>query len=158
MKTSHKSNIAYILVGPPASGKSTWSDERIRLNPSTVLIASDTVRKELLGDEENFTNEPMVWNTIKERWVDSLKNGNTTILDATNVVPRNREFFVQSAKKIGCVVIAVDTFAGLPVEVMLERNAKRKRVVPEHVIRNMFKSYVPPTEAEGFDSVITPNK
>jgi len=73
--------------------------------------------------------------------------------DATFVTPISRSAILGIAKGYGCRVEAI--YFKTPLRTCLARNAKRSldRQVPEATIREMHRQLVPPTKAEGFDSV-----
>ena len=72
-------------------------------------------------------------------------------VDATNLTPHERHSWIKLAKDYGYEVQAV--FFEVPVEVCLERNQRRDRVVDEAVLRRMAAKLKPPTFEEGFSKV-----
>ena len=72
-------------------------------------------------------------------------------VDATNLTPHERNSWIKLAKDYGYEVQAV--FFDVPVEVCLERNQKRERMVDEAVLRRMSAKLKPPTFEEGFSKV-----
>src|SRR5207245_8881140 len=56
-------------------------------------------------------------------------------VDATNLTPHERHSWIKLAKDYGYDVHAV--FFDVPLEVCLERNRRRQRVVTEDVMRSM---------------------
>lgn len=72
-------------------------------------------------------------------------------VDATNLSPHERHGWIKLAKDYGYEVQAV--FFDVPLEVCLERNRKRQRVVDEEVMRRMAARLRPPTFEEGFSKV-----
>ena len=73
-------------------------------------------------------------------------------VDATNLSPRERKQWIGMARSFGYEVQAV--FFDVPLEVCLERNRKRERVVSEEVMRNMAQRLKPPTFDEGFSKIV----
>ena len=136
------------MCGIPGSGKSTLLSGEV---PDNIeIVSSDAIRGELNGDEGNQDNAKQVWDTVYQRANASTKE--YVIIDATFVNTKLRKTAIQrtkqSGRKIGCICIVPN------LEVCLERNAKRKRVVPEEVIRNMYQSFVFPNRSEGFSEII----
>ena len=72
-------------------------------------------------------------------------------VDATNLTPHERHSWIKLAKDYGYEVQAV--FFDVPVEVCMERNRKRDRVVDEAILRRMAAKLKPPTFEEGFSKV-----
>ena len=75
----------------------------------------------------------------------------TNYVDATNLTPHERHGWIKLAKDYGYEVQAV--FFDVPVEVCLERNQRRERVVAEDVMRRMSAKLRAPTFNEGFTKI-----
>jgi predicted kinase len=71
-----------------------------------------------------------------------------TYVDATHLTPWEREPYVKLARRYNLTLEAL--FFNVPVEVCIERNRARERVVPEEAIRTMAQKLVPPSVEEGF--------
>ncbi|MGD0014207.1 MAG: AAA family ATPase, partial [Bryobacteraceae bacterium] len=74
-----------------------------------------------------------------------------TYIDATNLTPRERRAYIRMGELYGSDVEAV--FFDVPVEVCLERNRRRERVVPDEAVLTMAAKLRPPAVAEGFTRV-----
>ena len=72
-------------------------------------------------------------------------------VDATNLTSHDRRGWIKLAQDYGYEVQAV--FFDVPLEVCLERNRKRERVVSEDVMRRMSAKQKPPTFEEGFSKI-----
>lgn len=72
-----------------------------------------------------------------------------TCVDATHLTPRERRPYFRIP---GCTVEAV--YFDVPAEVCKQRNARRGRVVPEHVIDAMAAKLVRPARREGFSRIV----
>jgi predicted kinase len=75
----------------------------------------------------------------------------TNYVDATNLTPHERQSWIKLAKDYGYEAQAV--FFDVPVEVCLERNQRRQRIVPEDVMRRMAAKLRAPTFQEGFTKI-----
>jgi predicted kinase len=73
-------------------------------------------------------------------------------VDATNLSAGERKQWIQMSRSLGYEVHAV--FFDVPLEVCLERNGRRERVVPEDVMRRMAAKLKPPTFEEGFAKIV----
>lgn len=123
-----------LMVGPPASGKSTFAEE-ISDEYLIPLVSSDSVREELYGDESIQDNPEKVFEQVyKEvnRWI---KCG-VCILDATNYTRWSRWAAVAKTNCNQVVYIIMDN----DIEQVKAWNAARERKVPEKVIDRMFKN------------------
>jgi len=72
-------------------------------------------------------------------------------VDATNLTSHDRHSWIKLAKDFGYEVQAV--FFDVPLEVCLERNQKRERVVAEDVVRRLASKMKQPTFEEGFSKI-----
>lgn len=72
-------------------------------------------------------------------------------VDATNLTPRERQSWIKLGHDYGYEVQAV--FFDVPLEVCLERNKKRERVVAEDVMRRMSAKLKAPSFEEGFSKI-----
>lgn len=140
-----------MLVGLPASGKSTLAKEIMKTGDDIVYLSSDALRLELFGDENNQDNNGVVFNEMAVRTRQALKDGKHVIYDATNVSRKKRKGLLQQLPKDTqktAVYMATD------YKVALNRNNYRKRVVPQHVIDKMYKTMQIPIYSEGWDRIL----
>ena len=136
----------YVMIGAPASGKSTYAQDLYG-----HIISSDAIRAELYGDEAIQGNSADVFKVFYDRARAELAKGNNIILDATNLTVKNRKNIFKNLKDYNCRYIAVRCLC--PLETLLERNRNRSRVVPEDVVIRMYDSYQEPTYEEGFEEI-----
>jgi predicted kinase len=141
-----------VLVGLPGSGKSTYL-ERMGVRG----LSSDAIRGMLADDETDQTIHERVFQTLRYLLRQRLAIGRpVTYIDATNLRPEERRPYLEIGQQHGCEVEAV--FFDVPLEVCRERNAQRRRVVPEEALRKMAEKLVAPAVEEGFEkvTVVTP--
>lgn len=133
-----------VLVGLPASGKSTWVAEQ-----GVVAISSDELRRWLRDDATDQTIHRIVFRLMRDfvRLRISL-GAPVTYVDATNLTRQHRRPFVKIAEHMGCACEAV--FFDVPLDECLRRNEQRTRQVPPEAIRAMAERLQPPTAEEGF--------
>lgn len=148
----------HVMVGAPGSGKSTVAKKIVdgRTNTS-VIISSDGIRKELYGDEAIQGDYNVVFGTYYKRMMDAIEAGKSVIvMDATNLTKRNRKEYIKRIREqynnTDVVIYADYVRTDLPT--CLARNSERSRVVPEHIVRNMYNKCQTPTICEGFDQVV----
>ena len=143
----------WLMVGPPASGKTTACSKLFE--PETVHVSRDAIRFAKLKDgEDYFAHEDEVlkefYNTISK----ALNEGLPVVADATHLTEKARRATIDNLKLDPHVEISVGAVvARVPLEVSLERNAKRtgRAYVPESAIKNMYNSYKDPYYDESID-------
>lgn len=148
----------YMMVGVPGAGKSTTIKKIQEVNPTAVVVCPDEYRKELGGSYNYFKEEGKIWNQLAPKDTnDALKAGKDVIFDATNVALKRRKDVLKKVKVPSRnIAIVVE----VTLETALKQNQLREedKIVPEHVINNMFNSFAYPTETEGFAVVVNANK
>ena len=144
-------NTIYMMCGIPLSGKSNIAKE-LSIEKDAVIHSSDSLREELWGDESIQQDNKELFRELHTRIKSDLGTGQNVIYDATNINYKRRMAFLQDIKDIDCEKIAV--LCMKPYEDCLKDNQERDRVVPEDVIKRMYKTFVIPQSFEGWDSVI----
>lgn len=139
----------YMMIGLPASGKSTIAKE-ISESEGAIIVSSDEIRKELLGDINDQSNNKLVFKEVEKRIIEGLKVGNV-IYDATNINYKKRMAFLQKLNKLEVEKIAV--LVVVPYEECLSRNKDRERTIPKEVITRMYHNFYVPQYFEGFDDI-----
>lgn len=139
-----------LMVGLPASGKSTYA--RILGNAdNTTVLSSDILRKELLGSEADQSNNDLIFKTLYERARELLKDGKNVVIDATNINAKDRRRTLSNFSDLHierfCYVMST------PIETCIERDKKRDRTVGEDVIKKFLYRFEIPMYFEGFDEI-----
>lgn len=152
-----KSKTLFVLIGAPASGKSTWAMEYLTSMDETVLwVSRDKIRFSIIKENEDyFAQEKLVYssfiNTIKE----GLKTHDTVIADATHITAGSRKKLFKalgdSIKDVEVIAMVVKT----DYKTALARNAQRhgREYVPPCVLESMYESFTIPTLEEGFNQI-----
>ena len=110
------------------------------------------MRKLLADDETDQTIHTQVFQTIRYLLEQRIAIGRpVTYIDATNLTPEERRPYIDIARACGCEIEAV--FFDVPLDVCLERNARRHRVVPADALAKMAAKLIPPSVEEGFGKV-----
>ena len=157
----------YILVGIPGSGKSTVAKMLSQRIQNSVIVSSDEAREELFGDpskqyddeiciailehigydlthldqveldrELRAVGNRLVFNRVDTKVKEYLSRGVSVIYDATNISQRTQSEILRRYKKF--YTSAYVYYVKTSLEIALERNRKRDRVVPEDVIRRCY--------------------
>ncbi len=138
-----------VLVGLPASGKSTWLKEN-----GLFALSSDAVREMLTGDVTDQSVNRLVFRTLRQLAAARVRAGaEVTYIDSTALTPWERRCWIRLAELHDCTAEAL--FFDVPLRECQRRNALRARVVPDHVLERMAARLVAPSTAEGFTRVST---
>ena len=156
--------VAYIMIGLPASGKSTIINNHIlKKVPNAEIISSDHFIQRFADLKDKSYNDvftevadtanAMMWNRANRL----AEAGKTLIVDRTSIDKETREVFVDFLIEHKYMVFAIcfepdDT----NIKTILERNAAREKEgknIPEEIIMSMYDRYERPVREEGFSAI-----
>jgi protein phosphatase len=141
-----------VLVGASGSGKSTFARAHFR---PTEIVSSDMCRGLVADDENDQSATPDAFELLHFIVGKRLAAGRLTVVDATNVQPRDRAQLVALAREHDVLPAAV--VLDLPERLCLERAAARAdRDFGPHVVRrqhDQLRRGLRGLRREGFRSV-----
>jgi predicted kinase len=130
-----------LMSGLPGSGKDTW----LARNRSALPVVSlDDLRTAL--DAEPTGDQGPVIQLARETCRGHLRAGRDFAFNATNTMSQTRRRWIDLFADYGARIELV--YLEPPLPVILERNARRARAVPEAVIHRLVGKLEPPTWAE----------
>ena len=136
-----------LAIGLPGSGKSSWF-KRHNITP----LSSDMLRSLLFDDPTEQRFQDLIFSNLRSMLKARLiARRPLNYVDATNLTPHERQSWIKLGHDYGYEVQAV--FFDVPLEVCLERNHKRERVVADDVMRRMSAKLKAPTFEEGFSKI-----
>jgi predicted kinase len=136
-----------LAIGLPGSGKSSWF-KRHNITP----LSSDMLRSLLFDDPTEQRFQDLIFSNLRSMLKARLiARRPLNYVDATNLTPHERQSWIKLGHDYGYEVQAV--FFDVPLEVCLERNHKRERVVADDVMRRMSSKLKAPTFEEGFSKI-----
>lgn len=128
-----------ILVGVPASGKSTWSLDFVRRNPDWVRVSRDDFRFMLKDQPSCEPKIESLINTIQDSVIlDALAKGINVVIDNTNLKKKYIEHFAKLVQPYASVEFQI---FDISLEKALERDESREKKVGKEVLERMFKQY-----------------
>tara|TARA_R100000700_G_scaffold41285_1_gene61396 strand:+ start:9409 stop:10254 length:846 start_codon:yes stop_codon:yes gene_type:complete len=148
--TSTNSIKCFLIVGIPASGKSSYA-KKLGRDKNAVIVSTDAIRAKLYGSEEIQGNWSEIETLLHQSINEYVAKGISVIVDATNIKPEHRKPLLKLSNLIKWECYWLDA----ELENCYVRNEKRARKVPKQVIRSMYKQLelTPPRREEGFVDV-----
>ena len=136
-----------LTIGLPGSGKTTWFKRR-----GVTPLSSDLLRNILFDDITEQRYQGLVFSTLRSllraRLIAKMP---WNYVDATNLSPHERRQWIKMSKSFGYDVQAV--FFDVPLEICMERNRRRDRMVTDEVMKKMAERLRPPSFKEGFSKI-----
>lgn len=131
-------NKIIVLVGPPASGKTTYARELAKAGTPYVIVNRDSIREGRgeywVPDQEDYISD------MEEYAVRSaIKRNLIPIIDATNLNPKTIEKWENLAKELNCEIEYKKFY--IPFKDALERDSKRERPVGKKVLIKFYTKY-----------------
>lgn len=139
-----------LLVGIPGSGKTYYAKEYVKFNDNTVHLSSDSIRKELWGDEAIQGDNNEVFSLMQSRAIEALNNGQNVIWDSTNMTRKERAYIISACPKFVQIEAHI---IWAPIEDCIRRDAARERTVGKEVIDKMLKRFQAPYYDENIDNI-----
>ncbi|HVN10748.1 MAG TPA: LLM class flavin-dependent oxidoreductase [Kineosporiaceae bacterium] len=143
-----------VLVGPPASGKSTWAAAHVA--PDEV-VSSDRLRAVVGTGERDLAASADAFAVLDLIVAARVRRRLTTVVDTLGLDPDRRAGWraVAAQHRVPCVAVVFDT----PAADCRRRNAGRplQERVPPTVLTGQLAAYAgqrPGLEGEGFDAVL----
>jgi F420-dependent oxidoreductase-like protein len=143
-----------VLVGPGASGKSTWAAAHFR---PEAIVSSDRLRALIGAGEDDIGASEDAFRLLDEVVRQRVSRRLTTVVDTLGLNAERRRAWLALARKhdLPCVAVAFDT----PADECRARNRERPKRIPADVLAMQLRAWTRVSEslpAEGFDAVLSP--
>jgi protein phosphatase len=122
-------NTLVVLCGPAGCGKSFFAARHFL---PTQVVSSDHCRALISDDPANQSVSHHAFDLMRFIIRKRLLLGRLTVADATHLSRDSRSALIRLGRLYGFKLAAI--VFNIPLEVCLERNLKRERVVPEDAI------------------------
>ncbi|NJN72092.1 MAG: ATP-binding protein [Limnothrix sp. RL_2_0] len=143
---------SHFLIGMPASGKSTFA-QWLQRQTEAIIISTDEIRTALYGDAKVQGSWAAIETEVLKNIGEAIAQQQPIIYDATNTNYVWRGDFLRRCPPITWVA----WWLNVSVEICLERNQRRSRLVPPEIVQHMATElhHNPPSNGEGFLETIT---
>lgn len=143
-----------VLVGPGASGKTSWAAEHF---PADVIVSSDRLRAVVGAGEDDITASTDAFALLDQIVAARVTRGLTTVIDTLGLDAERRQTWLNLARQhnIPCVAVAFDT----PAAECRERNRNRAKRIPVDALAAQLRSWRSVRDAlptEGYDDILAP--
>ena len=152
--------VLLLFRGAPGCGKSTFIEKNGLKN---FVLSADDIRMQcaapIMTPDGNIAisqfNDKVVWETLFQMLEIRMKNGEFTVVDATNSKTIEMTRYRDLARKYRYRIYIID-MTGIPIEETKRRNAGRPELkrVPDFVIDRMYSRF----ESQNIPAGITPLK
>lgn len=152
---------AYILIGLPACGKSTWTEQRVAAGQHYAIVSSDAYIEAMAHAEQT------TYSAVFDMYVGqadhyaqsvfdvAIEEKLNIIVDRTNVGKKSRKRWLETLRKNGYHVTAVVFRSPMNIEDLEPRlDSRVGKDIPWGVIKTMAAGLCWPTYDEGFDNVM----
>jgi len=147
-----------VMVGVPGSGKTTLAKKLVE--KGFHYLNADSIRLELYGNEAEQGDKEQVFSLFFQRLEIALEQGLDIVIDNTNINMRQRRPIIERAQRFSYNDVQL-WLLDVPLDVCLQRNASRQRIVPDDIVANMFMELNRsgrPQRVEGRIVIIRPGK
>lgn len=143
-----------VLVGPGASGKSTWAAAHF---PPSAIVSSDRLRALVGTGEDDIVASSDAFAVLDMVVAQRIARRLTTVIDTLGLDAARRQGWRDAAQRAGlpCIAVAFDISA----DEARRRNRERPKRIPADALTAQLRSWRTVRgvlDAEGFDEVITP--
>lgn len=147
---------AYILVGVPGSGKSTWVSNQDWTKDCAYVSTDVWVQIEADRQGKTYTEifdeyMPKAVNIMAAQVIDAREQEKDIIWDqtSTTTASRTRKFRMLPDYKMVAVVFPTPE----PMELRRRLDSRPGKEIPASVLEKMLGDWEEPTEQEGFDEI-----
>ncbi len=140
-----------ILVGLPASGKSTFAKNLLSKYKGQWVRTNKDLLREMLHDSQwSKANEKFIIQLRDTIILMALEEGKHVVIDDTNFGPHIEH--IKELVKGKATVEINDSFLQVPVEECIKRDLLRPKSVGKDVIMEIYNKYVkPPVQPPGYN-------
>lgn len=150
--------VAYILVGVPGSGKSTWVQNQKWSKDCIVASTDYWVEEEAKRQGKTYSEVfadymPTAVNLMTANVVAAIEMGHDIIWDQTSTTVSTRAKKIRMLEGYTKIAVVFKTPKFDELNDRLQKRALTGKVIPSDVMAHMINGFEEPTLNEGFDEI-----
>lgn len=132
------------LAGMPGSGKTTWALEFLKNHPDFLYFSPDSYYERINGDECDRTDTFEIWMAMFRDIHIAEKNFNNVLIDSDNLTYAQRNQWIEWFPYFDEHILL---FLEEDYNTCFDRVSKRRRTIPEIIMREKMYKWENPLEA-----------
>ena len=132
------------LSGMPGSGKTTWAAEFLKKHPDFLYFSPDAYYERINGDECDRTDTFEIWMAMFRDIHIAEKNGYNVLIDSDNLTYAQRNLWIEWFPYFDEHILL---FLEEDYNTCFDRVSKRRRTIPEIIMREKMYKWENPLEA-----------
>jgi predicted kinase len=155
--------VCIVMVGLPATGKSTLVHKLTAMDPDAFVYSTDNLIEEwanVQGWSYNFAFDKYIDKATRQmnEWLDtSVRSKQNIVWDQTNLGAKKRAKIINRMRNAGyrveCECILFPRGDSQWEDWHFRIKNRPGKTIPDSVIESMMDSFVQPVDGEGFDAV-----
>ncbi len=152
--------VAYILIGLPGSGKSTWIRNKQNKNDFVIVSSDDEIDKYAKSQNKTYSEVfdeyiKIATSNMNSNLINAIKNNQNIIWDQTNLSAKKRKGIISRLPKhYEKIAVVFEVDDDTLKDRLYNRTKTEGKYIPNSIIENMKRTYEPPTKEEGFDEIL----
>ena len=132
------------LSGMPGSGKTTWATQFLKNHPDFLYFSPDQYYERINGDECDRTDTFEIWMAMFRDIHIAEKNSNNVLIDSDNLTYAQRNQWIEWFPYFDVHILL---FLEEDYNTCFDRVSKRRRTIPEVIMREKMYKWENPLEA-----------
>lgn len=132
------------LAGMPGSGKTTWAQEFLKKHPDFLYFSPDSYYERINGDECDRTDTFEIWMAMFRDIHIAERNFNNVLIDSDNLTYAQRNQWIEWFPYFDEHILL---FLEEDYNTCFDRVSKRRRTIPEIIMREKMYKWENPLEA-----------